>query len=111
VRRRLHARLGIIKISDVKYGLRASRHFSGFAKGAAAIRAAWESIDGSEETVKLMINSTIGLWNQRDRTKWTVRDTGLFDDMARVDVLVSKGDGPPRCAAATEIVGPEPATP
>ena len=31
----------IIELSDIKYGLRVSRHFGGFPKAVEAIRAAW----------------------------------------------------------------------
>jgi hypothetical protein len=97
--------VGMITLDDIKYGIRASRHFDGFPKFVETVRAAWSAV-GVDKT-KLLCNSTIGLFNQRDKSKWTMRETGCFDDMSRVDVVVSEGDGPPKCAAHTQVVSPE----
>ena len=96
---------GIIAFSDLKYGIRASRHFDGFPSFVETVRAVWSAI--GVDHIKLMCNATVGLFNQRDRSKWTLRETGCFDDMGRVDVVVSEGDGPPKCAAHTQVVSPE----
>jgi len=94
----------IIKLEDVMHQLTASRHFSEFPRAVAAIHAAWGS---NSPNAKLMINSCIGLWNQHDRYRWAVHETGVFDDMSRVDFVVSQGDEPPKCDAATRVVGHE----
>ena len=98
---------GIIKLADVTHAVRASRHFDEFPRAVGAIRAAWDALGDDGHQTKLMVNSTIGLWNQRDKARWTVRETAVFDDMARVDVVTSQGAGLPTCAAKTQIVGPE----
>ena len=96
---------GIIELADIKYTICASRSFDKLPKAVEAIRAAWDAV--GVDNYKLMCNSTIGLWNQRDKSKWTLRETGCFDDMGRVDVVVSEGDGPPKCAAHTQVISPE----
>jgi hypothetical protein len=98
---------GIIQKTDIRYALKASRHFTDFGTGVDAIRAAWETIGDGDKWTKRMVNSCIGLWNQRDKARWTVRETVAFDDISRVDVVVSEGDTLPKCAARTQVVGPE----
>jgi hypothetical protein len=93
----------IIHPGDITHQLVASKHFTGFPRAVEAIEAAWRD----ESNSKRMINALIGAWNQRDRNRWTVHETGVFSDMGRVDCVVSQGDGPPKCAAATQVVGHE----
>jgi hypothetical protein len=59
---------------------------------------------------KLTMNSAIGLWNRNVRYAWTARETTLFDDVGRVDVVSSplgSSDAIPTCKAKTQLLSYE----